>query len=266
MRRWRSRAAVLLALALALSAAAAQRAGTTDSKYPWHGCVRKADNARIVSMRTKDGVRLAGVIFGKGPRGVVLAHESDADLCHWAPVARLLARQGYQALAFDFRNYSLSAKAKFPKNLNVTADVATATQELRRRGAKSVVLVGASMGATVSVVSGASIKPPVSGIVSLSGARTFVRLNAEAAARRLQAPALFVASELDSGYADEARALFAADPAADKRVEIVPDGNHGVALLDAPAVRALVLTWIAEHSAGRPGAVERKAVARTARA
>ncbi len=201
-----------------------------------------------MSLHTKDSVRLAGAIFGKGPRGVVLAHESDATLCHWAPFARTLARQGYQVLALDFRNYGFSAKAKFPKNLNLTADLAAAGRELRRRGAKSVVLVGASMGATVSVASGASISPPVSAVASLSGARTFVRLDAEAAARRLRVPALFVASEDDPGYADEAQALFAADTAPGKRIEVVPGDDHGVELLGAPAVRTLMLAWIGEHS------------------
>ncbi len=199
-------------------------------------------------MRTKDGVRLAGVTFGTGRRGAVLAHESEGSLCNWAPYARRLSAQGFEALAFDFRGAGLSAKPHYPKSLNLTADIAAAVRELRRRGATSVVLAGASMGATASVVAAASIKPAVSGVVALSGARTFVRLDAAAAARRLQVPALFVAEEADVDYPSEAQALFAATASKDKRVEVLPGGNHGTRMLASTAVADLVTSFVRDHS------------------
>src|SRR5262249_21781593 len=44
-----------------------------------------------------DGTRLRGVLIGRGPAGVVLAHQSQQTLCDWLPFARQLAAKGFRA-------------------------------------------------------------------------------------------------------------------------------------------------------------------------
>jgi hypothetical protein len=48
------------------------------------------------------GERLEAAVLGRGPTGVVLANESDLDLCAWLPFARTLSRQGVRVLLFDY--------------------------------------------------------------------------------------------------------------------------------------------------------------------
>jgi hypothetical protein len=89
-------------------------------------------------------------------------------------------------------------------------------------------------------------------VVSLSAPATF-RLDAVAAAKHLQVPALYAAAEVDEGgiYATDAKTMFDATPVTDKSIAIVPGGKHGVALVAGPGrVRTLVEGFLRTHSAG----------------
>src|ERR671934_663400 len=116
MRRSHAVAAALAGSALLATAAAA---GPAKIIHP--ECVKPADHARTLFFRMSDKVRLAGVLLGKGTKGVTLAHQSRGDLCIWMPFARLLARAGYLVLPFDFRGYGRSGNGNRP---DFPADVA----------------------------------------------------------------------------------------------------------------------------------------------
>jgi pimeloyl-ACP methyl ester carboxylesterase len=72
-----------------------------------------------VTFRTSDGLTLTGKLFGAGRVGVVLAHMFPADASSWYPTARTLARDGYLALAFNFRGYDGSQGTKSTTNAPV---------------------------------------------------------------------------------------------------------------------------------------------------
>lgn len=183
--------------------------------------------------RAGDGTRLVGHRWGKGPAFVVLAHQYGGDLCQWAPYAQRLAGLGYTALAFDLRGFGRSQKRYGDALIRYDLDAVAAVKLARSLGAKKVILVGASLGANAVVV--AATETPVDGMASLSAPGTF-RLDAVAAARKLTAPALFAAAQLDEGgiYATDARSMYARDPAAGKQLVIVPGTKHGVALVAGP--------------------------------
>lgn len=227
-----------LALALLLGALAATAAGQPSQGA---GCVRPADRSTPVSFRTADGVRLFGNVLGRGPTGVVLAHTTSADRCQWLPFARELAKKGYRALVFDMRGYGASSGIT---NTSPDADVIAAAGELRRRGAKKIVLMGASMGGTGVVAAAPRIRPAVKGVVELSAPTAFGSADALAAARRLRSPALFVAGRDDGDFAAATRALYRAASTRDKKLHIAPSSWHGVDLLAIPSVKKLVLGFL----------------------
>jgi pimeloyl-ACP methyl ester carboxylesterase len=230
-------AAVLL---VALSATGASLAPA----YP--GCAAGAD----LHFRAADGTRLVGHRFGHGTTAVVLAHQTDGDVCQWTPYAKRLASLGYTAIAFDFRGYGLSQRRTYPASFRFSADISAAVKLARRLGAKHVIVVGASFGGNAAIVAAANTRPPVDGVVSLSGPATF-RLDAVAAAKHVQVPALYVAGQVDEGgiYAKDARTLFAATAGPDKQVEIVPGSAHGVRLVAGPGkVRTLLEAFLRAHS------------------
>jgi pimeloyl-ACP methyl ester carboxylesterase len=227
-----------LALAVLLAAAAPAAVGQSSQGG---GCVRPADRSTPVSFRTADGVRLVGNVLGRGPTGVVLAHTTSADRCQWLPFAGELAKKGYRALVFDMRGYGASSGIT---NTSPDLDVIAAAAELRRRGAKKIVLMGASMGGTGVVAAAPRIRPAVKGVVELSAPTGFGSADALAAAKKLKVPALFVAGRDDGDFAGATRALYKAAATKDKQLRIVASSWHGVDLLAIPSVKKVVLGFL----------------------
>ena len=225
------RVCLLLVALLGILAAGAPAAQTRPE-----ACI--ATSARF---RATDGVRLAGAVLGRGRTGIVFAHQVAGDRCQWLPFARELAGRGYRALVFDMRGYGASSGIA---NVSPHLDVAGAAAELRRRGARRIVLVGASMGGTGVVGAAPTIRPAIAGVVELSAPTGFGGVDALAAARRLTRPALFVAGRDDGDFAHASRALHRAAPSKDKKLVIVPTSWHGVDLVSLPAVKKLVLDFV----------------------
>jgi pimeloyl-ACP methyl ester carboxylesterase len=198
--------------------------------------------------KAADGARLDGALLGTGRTGVVLATEYPADLCGWVPEAAVLRRRGFRVFLFDFRGLGLSpTPAHARARLDYVQDVLGAARELRARGASRVYLMGASLGATSSIVAAARIHPAVAGVVSLSGEADLSGvfpgsgLDAVAAARTLRVPVLFLAAKDDSltPPADVAR-MRAALRSRGSRVVVFPSAYHGWDLLYITPYRARV--------------------------
>src|SRR5262245_42643588 len=86
-------------------------------------------DAKTLWFRAADGTRLDGAELGSGERGVVLLHESPADLCDWAPYAKSLAARGFHVLLVDLRGFGLSHGAPAGAR-GARADVRGAVDEL----------------------------------------------------------------------------------------------------------------------------------------
>jgi dienelactone hydrolase len=107
----------------------------------------------------------------------------------------------------------------------------------RAHGAGQLTLVGASAGGVVALHAAAAIRPPVDGVVNLSGERRWQGLDSLAVARRLQAPALFaVAPGDDAVSVATMRQLYRAAPVRAERLVVLADGaGHGWELLGGAA-------------------------------
>ena len=214
-------------------------------------CVTRGERRRVVRSRAVDGVRLIGVMLGRGPRAVVLAHQGGRggdDLCVWMPYARSLARAGYRVLAFDHRSHGSSGQASSIARLTrVDYDVLGAVRLLRARGARGIVLAGGSLGGAAVIAAGASAQPPVQGVISFASPTRFGNVDALAAARNLRVPALFLSADGDEGFPEAAQELYDATPAGDKRIWVFPGTRHGAPVLRDPAVKQFVDGWIRDH-------------------
>jgi pimeloyl-ACP methyl ester carboxylesterase len=240
----------LLALTAALVTGAGVAAGIAAAAAPpprVESCANRSERASAVRLRAADGVRIVGVVLGRGPVGVALGHERGANLCNWLSFARLLAARGHRVLAFDHRGYGESEFVNYPRNLRVDRDVAAAVAELRRRGSTRIVLMGASMGATAALVAAPAVGRALAAVVDLSGPAQYVQLDAIPAVRRLAAPGLFAVGRFDAGFVADTRALRAASRNAASRLVIRETGAHGTALLEDPAFTRLVLDFVRRH-------------------
>src|SRR5437899_3843692 len=101
-----------------------------------------------VSFPTEDGGVVYADLYGKGERGVVLAHGGRFNKESWERQARTLATSGFRVLALDFRGYGKSRGPgeSDPMSAPLHLDVLAAVRYLRKTGAKSGSVVGGSMG------------------------------------------------------------------------------------------------------------------------
>lgn len=198
----------------ASSATPKATAGTAPSL---ESCVMPAYHAREVVFPV-GGEQIIGAEFGSGTVGVVLSHEYRADLCGWAPYAAHLAGLGYRALAFDF-------------GTDLVEDVTHAAIQLHKDGADKVILMGASMGGTASLVAAQSSTLPIAAVASLSGPAQFQGMDALSAVAHLQMPVLFLAGRQDVTFAQDAHTLYAACVSPKKQLHIYEGNDHGTQLL-----------------------------------
>lgn len=97
---------------------------------------------------TQDGAVIYADLYGKGDRGVVLAHGGQFTKESWAKQAKTLADAGFRVLAFDFRGFGQSPRTRGSKGEfdGVQYDVLAAVRYLHYHGAKTVSVVGGSFG------------------------------------------------------------------------------------------------------------------------
>jgi len=113
-----------------------------------------------VSFPTGDGGVVYADIYGKGERGVVLAHGGRFNKESWEKQAQELAKAGFRVMAFDFRSYGQSRGPQSKSGYDgVEYDVLAAVRYLRKTGAQSVSVIGASFGGSAAADASIVAKP-----------------------------------------------------------------------------------------------------------
>lgn len=200
---------------------------------PFAECVDPAlQAAGGATLKTSSGLNLDTVILGDGTTGLVFAAQLGGNLCQWLPTAQLMAKQGYRTAVF---NYSGAAGGE---------DVLAAVDELKRRGATSVALVGASKGGTavLSAASGTDVKA----VVALSAPTIFEATNAIEGMAEVTAPTWIGVGEFDYEFTADSRNLYKASGAKVKHLEVVQSTDHGVDLL--PDLRDKITAFLAKYA------------------
>lgn len=238
---------VALALALAFPTAACGGGEEAPATPP--------AGSEAVTFTSADGVVLQGRLFGEGAVGVVLSHMLPADQTSWWDFAAALAGEGYLVLTYNFRGYCPGADAGCSEGEReisaIWQDVLGAIDLVRSRGAATVMLAGASMGGTASLVAAAQEGVYVDAVVGLSAPVEIDGLVADAnVLTRVSAAKLFVAGTGDTSAADAAQKLYASSPPP-KRVEILTTDAHGTDMLtsnQAGILRTLILDYLEQYS------------------
>jgi pimeloyl-ACP methyl ester carboxylesterase len=149
---------------------------------------------KTISFPTEDSGVIFADLYGHGDNSVVLAHGGQFNKESWAPQARTLAAAGFLVLALDFRGYGNSHGPgdHDPLDAPLHLDVLAAVHYLRQHGAKTVSVVGASMGG--GAAGDASITTPPGTIDRL----VFLGSAPNLPADRLKAPSLFIVAQEDA--------------------------------------------------------------------
>jgi pimeloyl-ACP methyl ester carboxylesterase len=147
-----------------------------------------------VSFPTEDGGVVYADVHGEGARAVVLAHGGRFNKESWQKQARTLASAGFRVLALDFRGYGKSQGPgqSDPMNAPLHLDILAAVRYLRSTGAKSVSVIGGSMGAGAAGDASIASQPgEIDRLVFLGGAPN-------GPAERLKSRSLFIVARDDT--------------------------------------------------------------------
>jgi dienelactone hydrolase len=234
---------------------------TTPAPTPWVAPGRElgrcgpqpprlsAVHYRTTRLRNRGRV-LPAITTGRGRTVVVLVHQTDGGgLCGWLDFAARIAEvPGQQALAFDLCGFGGSdcpdgntTPRRQVEQVQMAIDAAS------RLGARRIVVVGASMGGSLAVLT-AAVDPRVDAVVDLSGPDDWRDAVVHRRAANVHAP-LLVVMAADEGPESIAAARATAQAAA-HGVFVGADRGHGYELLADAAgtltpVAERVLGWIA---------------------
>ena len=156
--------------------------------------------SREVSFPTADGGVIRADLYGSGDRGVVLAHGARFDKASWGKQAEVLAKAGFRVLAIDFRGYGQSrgGDQSAPGGGEKYEDILAAVRYLRENGARTVSLIGASMGGGAAATASIHARPgeidrlillapvPVAEPERLTGSKLFVVSRGDALAANVR--------------------------------------------------------------------------------
>lgn len=222
-------------------------------------------NSQAVDLRAADGVTLAGVEMGTGERGVVLVNElGRRNLCGWWDYGGYLAGRGFRVLLFNHRCTAGSGCPASDDGGGLVRDIEAAIKRLHDDGARRVALLGASQGASESLLLGARPPEALTAVIAVSADELTTALavapyptDVTAAAVGFRIPVLMVVAQNDPYVSvSETRALFDSIPGTSKQLLVLPDqAAHGWDLLapnpdgSRPALSESLVTFLAEHLA-----------------
>lgn len=202
--------------------------------------------SRRVTISTSYGERLDAVELGRGSEVVVLSHGANGTKEGFYPLVEALARAGWRAVAYDARGVGESTGRRGDRR---DVDPRAVVDYVRTSGGGAVVLVGASLGASLSLSMADELDADA--VVSPSApASTFGALEA---VRALDgAVPVFVAAAVeDDPFVADARALANAS-----RVEpvIVSGRGHGTGMFDDhPDLVDEIVTFLQQVGSARGG-------------
>ncbi len=155
---------------------------------------RTAAAQKPVTFPTEDGGVIYADVYGEGDRAVVLAHGGRFNKESWEKQARTLVSARFRVLALDFRGYGKSRGPgdSDPMDAPLHLDVLAAVHYLRATGAKSVSVIGGSMGAGAAGDASIASQPgEIDRVVFLGGAPN-------GPAEKLKSPSLFIVARNDA--------------------------------------------------------------------
>jgi pimeloyl-ACP methyl ester carboxylesterase len=149
---------------------------------------------RTMSFPTEDGGVVYADIYGEGDRAVVLVHGGQFNKESWQKQAHALAELKFKVLALDLRGYGKSRGPGDADSMDAPLyqDVLAAVRYLRKSGAKTVSVVGASMGGWAAGDASIASKPgEIDRVVFLGSAPS-------RSADKLKCPSLFIVARDDA--------------------------------------------------------------------
>ena len=205
---------------------------------------------RVVTFATEDGGTVTGHLYGRGKRGVVLVHGGRYRKESWRQQANQLTDAGFRVLSIDLRGFGLS---KGPGQEDVYSaplhlDVLAAVRYLREQGARSVTVIGGSLGGGAGADAVTEARTgEIDRLITLGG------LMWNKSPEKVNVPLLVIITKDDASGSGPRlpgiQASFDKIPAGQKRIEILEGSAHAQAMFetdDSERIMEMIIKFLRE--------------------
>ena len=153
-----------------------------------------ATGQKTISFPTEDGGMVSANLYGSGDRAVLLVHGGRFTKESWSAQAPVLVAAGFRVLAIDLRGHGQShgPSEADPSDAQLALDVLAAVRYLHKSGAKTVSIVGGSMGGAAAGDASITSRPGEIDRIVMLGAAPNMH------ADKLKSPALFIVARDDA--------------------------------------------------------------------
>jgi esterase/lipase len=184
-----------------------------------------------VNFDTPDGETIAGELYGSGETAVIFSVMGNCKP-GWREFAQLTAAQGIAALTYQWRGCTASGFVDNNKIKKFVDDLRGAIAFMRAKGAKKIILAGASLGGVASAK--LAVESHADGLIILASPPEIPQWGFEiqSADVNTDIPKLFITAENDDTVSmDKTRTLYdlAAEP---KEWQTYPGTSHGTDLFE----------------------------------
>ncbi len=195
------------------------------------------EGSTSVTIDTPDGEQLDAIEMGSGPDVAIMSHGATGTKEGFYRLVEPLAADGWRVIDYDARGVGNSTGG--PEDDRAT-DLRAVVDYARDTGAESIVLVGASLGASLSIAMAGELD--ATALVSLSAPALVFNANDAAADLRDTIPVMIAAAEGNEPYVSDARSLAATlgiDPV------IASGDGHGTGMFgDNPELITQIVTFL----------------------
>jgi len=213
-------------------------------------------NSELVKLKTKDGVDIVGDYYPAPDFnvGVLMLHMMPADRKSFFAFAEKVQRAGWQGLAIDFRGHGESQGGpsgyqlfKDEEHQKSILDVEAGAEFLKSKGVKEIYLVGASIGANLSLQYLVE-HPEAKAAVLLSPGLNYRGIKTDELAKKVyHTKAVYLAAAQDDYYSYETvQGLYDVLPKeVTRELKLFDSGGHGTKLFEThPELMEEIILWL----------------------
>jgi hypothetical protein len=170
-----------------------------------------------ISIPTKSGDPIKGTKYGKGTTAIIFSNMNTNDVYEWGDVPTKLANEGYVVYTYTYLGDYL-------------ADIQSVIDWAKQNGAKKSVLIGASLGGLISLMTAVNTK--IDAVISISPPIYYPSVSRLSAneAKLITAPKLIIYADGDTDVGKDPSDIYAL--LNEPKEQIVYTGSvHGTILL-----------------------------------
>jgi hypothetical protein len=231
----RSSSAWFLLLVMAIISACGTSQKAAPTVLPTLPTATPVVPSQPVSFLSEKGVTLQGTLYGHGTQGIILSNEGNNQSGPWLAVAQQLAKEGYLVLSYMYRDQETTSNQLA---VHALADLRAAIAFLRVRNVTKLVLIGASLGALVTVKEATVKKFDALVIISAPIGYQDVQLS-DTELQAITVPKLFVTSDLNDPFTRDTLHMFDVTPDPKEKL-VYPGMKHGISLFEGDTGAALL--------------------------